>query len=111
MALPSDARALIEELFEGVGAISTRRLFGGLAIYSDGRVFALMMSDGGLFLKARDALAEALAAEGSTPFSYARKDGRVVAVGYWSLPQDALDDPEAAVAWARRALVATYGAA
>ncbi len=111
MPLPSDARALIEELFESIHGISTRGMFGGLAIYSEGRVFALMISDGRLFLKARDALADALRAEGSTPFSYARKDGRIVVTGYWSLPQDALDDPETAADWARRALVATYGAA
>ncbi len=110
MPLPSDARALIGELFDAVGGISTRRMFGGLAIYSDGRVFALMMSDGRLFLKAPGALAIALGAEGSTPFSYARKDGRVVVTGYWSLPLDALDDPEVAAGWARRALAAAYGA-
>ena len=44
------------------------------------------------------------AAEGGEQFSYARAGSGLTRMGYWSLPEAALDDPEAACAWARRAL-------
>jgi len=33
-----------------------------------------------------------------------RKDGSVASMGYWTLPDGALDDPEEACHWARKAL-------
>ncbi len=77
---------------------------GGLAIYRDGQIFALVASDDRVFLKASGPLAEALAVEGSEQFCYARAGRATTRMGYWSLPEAALDDPEAACAWARRVL-------
>ena len=36
------------ELFEGLGRLTTRRMMGGLCLYSDGVLFALLQSDGSL---------------------------------------------------------------
>ena len=83
--------------------MTARAMMGGLALYSDGRIFALVSSDDRMFLKAGGALAEALAAEGAEQFSYRRGAG-TARMGYWSLPEAALDDPDAACAWARRVL-------
>lgn len=98
------ALAFACELFEGLGEITTRRMFGGYALYHRGEGFAMLMGDDRIYLKASGRFAEALAADGSREFSYTRKDGRVVKIAYWSLPDAALDDPEAACALARRAL-------
>ena len=43
--------------------------------------------------EAPGALAETLAAEGAEQFAYAR-GGKLARMGYWSLPEAALDDPE-----------------
>jgi DNA transformation protein len=51
------------------------------------------------------AVAEALAAEGAEQFTY-DMGGKPARMGYWTLPDAAIDDPEAACAWARRALAA-----
>ncbi len=104
MGASPEAFAFARELFEGLGDVTTRRLFGGYAFYHHGEGFAMLMGDDRIYLKAQGCFAEALAAEGSQEFSYARKDGRRVKIGYWSLPDPALDDPEAACALARRAL-------
>lgn len=98
------AFAFARELFEELGDITTRRLFGGYAFYHRGEGFAMLMGDDRIYLKATGSFAEALAADGAQEFSYSRKDGRRVKIGYWSLPNSALDDPEAACALARRAL-------
>ena len=51
-----------------------------------------------------DRLLEAFVEAGSRKFTYPTKDGRTMSMGYWTLPEPALDDPDEAVAWARRSL-------
>ncbi len=109
MALSAEDRAFVAELFAGLEDVEIRRAMSGVAVYSRGRVFAMMMGDGRIRLKARGALAEELAAEGAEQFAYSRKDGRQVRTCYWTLPDAALDDPDAAADWGRRALAAAYG--
>ena len=104
MSASPEALAFACELFEGLDDVTTRRMFGGYALYHRGEGFAMLMWDDRIYLKAQGSLAAALAAEGSQKFSYDRKDGRRVEIGYWSLPDSALDDPEAACTLARRAL-------
>lgn len=109
MAVSAEDRAFVAELFAGLGDVEVRRAMAGVAVYSRGRVFAMMMGDGRIRLKAKGALVQALEAEGSEQFAYSRKDGKLVRTGYWTLPETALDDPDAAADWGRRALVAAYG--
>nr|WP_239025629.1 TfoX/Sxy family protein [Roseibacterium persicicum] len=92
-------------MFAGLGPITTRRMMGGLCLYHQGQIFAIMMADGGLFLKAEGDFAAEMAAAGCTQWSYRHK-GRAAPtrMGYWTLPDAALDDPDLACDWARRAL-------
>ena len=70
-------------------------------------MFALLAREV-IYLKADDALKRDLGAEGSGPFiwtpSSGPKAGQAVEMGYWRLPDSALDEPDEAVRWARRAL-------
>jgi DNA transformation protein len=104
LAVSPATRAFVLELFDGLGGVSLRAMMGGLAVYRDGRIFALVTSDDRVWLKAAGDFARRLAEEGSEQFSYARRGGVTARMGYWSLPDAALDDPEAACDWARRAL-------
>ena len=104
MAVSAAARAFALELFDGLGALSARAMMGGLTLYCHGQVFAIVTGDERIYLKAAGRLAGYLAAEGAEQFAYTRKDGVTARMGYWSLPDAALDDPEAACDWARRAL-------
>jgi DNA transformation protein len=103
LAVPAGARAFVLELFEDLGGVTARAMMGGLAVYSHGQIFALVSSEERIYLKASGALADALHAEGAERFTYRRADGEG-RLGYWSLPEAAIDDPEAACAWARRVL-------
>ncbi|WP_264186500.1 TfoX/Sxy family protein [Celeribacter naphthalenivorans] len=75
-------------------------MMGGLSIYSDGQIFAILSTDGRVYLKAAGDFAKDLAAEGSVKFEM--ENGR--GINYWTLPEAALDDPQEACAWARQAL-------
>lgn len=92
------------ELFEAVPNLSKRKMMGGAVFYSDGQVFALTSSSGQIYLKASGAFAEELAAEGAEIFTMTNKDGSTGSMGYWTLPDAALDAPEEATRWALRGL-------
>jgi DNA transformation protein len=94
--------AFAQELFSGMGPVSVRRMFGGAGIYAGDLMFALI-DDDTIFIKADDALKAALAAEGSVAWTYTR-NGETREMGYWRLPESALDDQDEAVEWGKRAL-------
>ena len=102
----SDIDAAVE-LFADLGDITSRKMVGGASIYAAGSIFAILSSGGQIYLKAKGAFAEKLAAEGSKMFSYDFGPGKGHGtMGYWTLPDAALDDPDAACDWARQALIA-----
>ena len=107
MSVSPATRAFVLELFDDLGGVTARPMMGGLMLHRDGRVFGLVSSAGRVYLKAAGDFAAALAAEGAEQFRPTRRDGVTASMGYWSLPEAALDDPDAACDWARRALDAT----
>ena len=104
MAISAEAKAYVLDLFSDIDQVSTRAMMGGLCLYSDGQIFAILSSDEEIYLKADGAFADELAKEGCTKFSMTRKNGTIGTMGYWTLPDAARDDPELACDWARRAI-------
>jgi len=100
---PSDI-TFAKELFSDINDLSTRRMMGGISIYSAGQIFALISADSVIYIKAKDQLQSDLCDHGADQFTSVTKDEKIRTMGYWSLPNDALDDPELACNWANRAL-------
>ena len=98
----------VKELFAGVGPVQIKRMFGGAGGYVDGVMFLLLGNDT-IHIKTDDALKAELREEGSGPFVFTPKNGPRVGesidLGYWRLPDSALDDPDEAALWGRKALV------
>jgi DNA transformation protein len=91
------------ELFESLGPISIKRLFGGKGIYFDGIIIAIEMR-GELLLKGDAESTPDLLAAGSQQWTYTgSRHGKEVAMPYWSVPDSALDDPDEMAVWARKA--------
>ena len=107
MSISNADIAFVKDLFAGVSTLTARKMFGGLAIYADGVIFALIIRTGALMLEAKGALAQELAAERPQQFLQDGKDNRAVAMPYWTLPAAALDEPELTCDWARRSLMHT----
>ena len=93
----------IEELFESLGPVSIRKLFGGKGIYFDGVIVAIVLR-GELKLKADAESAPDFEAGGCQQWTYTgTRHGKLVAMPYWSIPDSAFDDPDEMLVWARRA--------
>jgi len=103
MAYDPDFGEWLREHFHALGRLEIKRMFGGAGVYAAGVMFALL-DDGVVWLKGAEALGAAFVEAGSRQFTYPTKDGRMMSMGYWSLPETALDDPDEAIAWARRSL-------
>lgn len=97
----------VRELFAGLGPVQVKRMFGGAGGYAEGVMF-LLLADDAIYLKADEALKAELKAEGCGPFVWTPENGpragEKLEMGYWRLPDAALDDPELAIAWGRKAL-------
>ena len=97
----SDFIPFVQELLQGWGSVSARRMFGGHGLYHEGLMFAIVMNKQ-LYLKADDINRPEFEALGLAPFTYPMK-GKTVALSYWSAPDSMFDEPTEAVRWARSA--------
>lgn len=97
--------AAIEEMFEGLGPVSIRRMFGGKGIYHQGLIIAIDLRDE-VLLKADETSAPAFEAAGAVQWSYEGKKGKPVLMPYWSIPDVALDDPDELRHWVTMAFEA-----
>jgi DNA transformation protein and related proteins len=77
-------------------------MFGGHGLYCDGAFFALVLDDV-LYLKADELSRPRFLAAGLEPFVYERQ-GKRASLGYYRAPPEALESPDAALAWGREAL-------
>lgn len=96
----------LREIFGSLPDVRIRRMFGGQGIYSGETIFAVVVG-GELYLKS-DSVSEAEYEEaGCRRWTYAREGKLPVSMPYFSLPDDALDDPDVMAEWARRAFEAS----
>jgi DNA transformation protein len=108
MAVSEDFAAHVQELLTGLGTIRVRKMFGAAGIYAGDLFFGVIDSEI-LYLKVDDLTAAEFEAAGSKPAVLQTKDGPI-ALRFWSLPDEAADDPEAAERWARLAIDAALRA-
>jgi DNA transformation protein len=92
----------IADLFSRLGPVTIKRLFGGKGIYFEGVIVAIELR-GELMLKADAEVAGEFVAAGCRQWTYTgSRHGKVVAMPYWTVPDDAVDDPDEMARWARK---------
>ena len=104
--MSEDFIAYLHDLFAGFGAVTVRRMFGGHGLYvsvdgSDDVFFALVIDDG-LYLKVDAQTQARFEAAGSAPFVYTKQQ-EPITLSYWSVPDEAMDSPQAMRPWAQLA--------
>lgn len=95
----------VDEIFAGLGAVTIKRLFSGKGIYHRGVIVGAIMG-GEMLLKADAETEPQFVAAGSTQWTYEFKRGKTVRMPYWTIPAEAMDDPELLVTWVRLAFAA-----
>ncbi|WPH15725.1 TfoX/Sxy family protein [Variovorax paradoxus] len=91
----------LHEVFERLGRIETRRMFGGHGVWHEGRMIALVAKDT-LYLKSDAGSAEHFDKLDLPPFTYMR-EGKAMPMSYRLAPADLFEDREEAALWGRRA--------
>lgn len=99
------ARSAFEKLVPEALGVTTRPMFGHLAAFVNGHMFAGLFGDA-LFVRVDDDATERLLAAGGSPFQ--PMQGRPMR-GYTCLAAGWQSAPEAAGEWVRRALTHTAG--
>jgi DNA transformation protein len=97
------------ELMAPLGRTSSRRMFGGHALYVDGLCMALIIQDT-LYLKVDDAHRALFEHAGCRPFTYTGKNEAVHSLSYYTAPEEAMESPAGMAPWARRGLAAAVAA-
>jgi DNA transformation protein len=103
LAVSDSYLAFVIEQLGGVRSIVTKRMFGGIGIYSDG-VFFAVIDDDTLFFKVDDALAKRHIDRGMPPF--APIPGAKPMTSYYQVPVDVLEDAGMLARWAKDSLAA-----
>jgi len=106
MAVSEEYLEYILDLLSPVDCITSSRMFSGVLLKVDGKQLGILFSET-LYFKVTDLnLQQEYKKNGSTQFTYTRKDKRepVVIKNWWSVPDDALDNGEELVRLAQEIL-------
>ncbi len=104
MKLSREFLDYLQDLFGALGLVRARSMFGGVGIYIDELMFGFLDRDETLYLRVDDQNRPAFEAAGSHPFRYPLKSGEEFEIGYWRMPEEALECSDQAAHWGRLAL-------
>ncbi len=105
MAVSPEYKAFLEELFEPLGPIKTKSMFGVDGVFAslpDGDLMFGLIARETLYLKVDDSNRADFEEENKRPFVFESKTGKQDVASYYELPESLYDDPDAFVDWARK---------
>lgn len=102
MAFSSDFLTYVVEQLSSLSYIKSRRMFGGIGLYSDDLFFALIADDT-LYFKVDDSNRAEYERRGSKPFC-PFPDKSEFSMSYYDVPADLLEDADELARWARKSV-------
>jgi DNA transformation protein len=104
MAVTTDYLNYVLEQLARVRGLTSRRMFGGQGLYSEGVFFGLI-DDDTLFFKTGDGNRADYESRGMKRFNpWPDEPARSGGMGYHEVPADVLEDAEQLVVWARKSV-------
>ena len=100
MSVSADFHSYVLEQLALLRGVSSRRMFGGVGLYSEGLFFGLI-DDDVLYLKVDDSNRSDYTARGMDAFR-PFKDKPLYSMTYFQVPADVLEEAELLVQWARK---------
>jgi DNA transformation protein and related proteins len=110
MTVSASFKEFVIEQMAGLGPVTIRAMFGGAGVYRDSLMFALIV-DEVIYLKVNDATQPYFEAENLGPFTYAMKNGKLMEMSYFRIPERCLDDRDEMTTWCKKAFEAAQRAA
>jgi DNA transformation protein len=104
MPVSSDYLSYVLEQLAGLPRVTSRRMFGGIGLYSDGVFFGLIDNDT-LFFKVNDSNRGDYVARNMPAFR-PFPDKPDLSMSYFTVPADALEDRDELAVWARKSITA-----
>ena len=101
MKARSEMRDFVVDLLAPMDA-NVRAMFGGFGIFVDGVMFGLIANDA-IYFKTGDANREDYIAAGMGLFLYEGRRGKSMAMPYYEVPSEVLEDRDAVLEWAAKA--------
>lgn len=84
---------IVQDLLGDISGITSRAMFGGLALYKNGTIFGIVV-DSELYFKVDDRNRAEYEAGMSHSFTYTKSNGKTVSMPYWLVPAEFMDDRE-----------------
>ena len=100
MAVSTEYRDYLQEIFSPLGPVSVRRMFGGVGVFYSEVMFALATGDE-VYLKVDDVNRADFEEAGMTAFSYMRGSKQHQLGSYMTIPEALFDEPDELLVWAR----------
>ena len=107
MAVSDAFLTFVIEQLDGVRQITSRRMFGGVGLYSAEWFFGVLDNDR-LYLKVDDSNVDDYTAAGTGPFR--PYPDQTMTMKYYEVPVSVLEDRDALATWARKAIAVAEGA-
>lgn len=101
----SEFVSTLHDVFERLGPIRLRKMFGGYGVYHQDAMFGLTADDV-LYLKADAENVSYFEQKGLKQFEYLKNE-KIVKMSYYLAPDEIFDDRDEAALWARRSLAAS----
>ena len=98
----------LKDLLDWVPGLRAKRMFGGIGLYSDSGIFAIV-DQSSLYLKADDHNLDLYRDNGAEQFTY-QSGGKTRRMNYWSVPAAVLEDAGQLENWVRSAMDAAIRA-
>jgi len=89
---------VMDEVLAQISGITSRAMFGGYGIYKDGVVFAIIADDQ-LYFKVNETNKANYEHRDSEPFMYTMPNGKKMAMAYWLLPEEIMEDKRELERW------------
>ncbi len=106
MAFNMEFKELVMEKLHGLEGVGYRNMFGGVGIFHDGKMFALI-HEASLFLKVDDSNRGLFVKEGMEQFQPFKE--KPMKMPYYAVPVEVLEDGDVLKQWARLSIDVAHG--
>jgi DNA transformation protein and related proteins len=103
MPVSSNFLEYVLDQLHAIGAMRSRRMFGGIGLYCDDLFFGLIAEDC-VYFKVDDSNRADYVARGCEQFRPFADDPNAVSMNYYRLPEEVLEDVDELKVWAHKSL-------